>query len=105
MITIKQTLFVSAIILFTSCHKDRSASITDGINVTGTLTLQGNTTYQYGAYVLTSDGGIKYILEKGTIDLMPYIGTHVKINIVDVTIGHNPENGPDEYNTLSVSAD
>jgi len=105
MITIKQTLFVFAVILFSSCHKDTPASIAESISVTGNLALQGNTTYQYGAYVLTSDGGTKYILEKGSIDLAPFVGTHVIMSITNVTHGNTPEKGPDEYNALFVSED
>jgi hypothetical protein len=81
------TVAILAVVLLLSCTRTRAS-----LELTGTLTRQGVTTYQYGTHVLLVNSA-PYALESSTVDLDQYINQTVTI-IGDPEPGFPMDGGP-----------
>src|ERR1044072_885506 len=82
-----------------SCKKgDRSVICTgDCKTLTGTLTVQGATTYQYGSHLLTTKDNDVYVLTSNVCPLNNFKNRKV------ILVGKHtdaPEQGPELYNVV-----
>jgi hypothetical protein len=71
----------------TSCKREETQS--DKIEITGTIYLQGITTYQYGTHIMAG-----YALRSSAINLDDYVNQHVTV-VGSKIAGYPVEDGPD----------
>lgn len=97
---IKKTLCIAVLAAVASCHKTvATIPSAENISVSGTLQLQGFTTYQYGSYVLNA-GATQYVLESTVVNADPFVGKAVVVTAVNVH--YIAENGPELYNITTI---
>ena len=91
-----------------SCHKNSNSTPApvvisgDNLTATGTLELQGFTTYMYGSHILRVDSATLFVLKSTTLNLDPFVGMRVSIQAVNMH--YSVDLGPDLYNVMAIAA-
>ena len=90
-------LFAVVIVLFFSCNKDLENNPT---KISGIVSAQGISTYQYGTHILTDDNGnLLYALRSNCTNLDKYLNKNVEIK--GRKIKGYPVSGGPEYLEVS----
>ncbi len=90
------SLMISLIALFTSCRGDG-----ENVQVTGFLSEQGITTYQYGTHVITTTAEV-FALRSSDVNLDDYVGMTVTVRGNEID-GYPVDGGPIYIEVFEVS--